>query len=112
MEAPRMPTVERTPDVQALSLSFDEVLTTTRNVRKRLDLSRPVERAVVQSCLDLALQAPNGSNNQTWEWIVVDDPAIRRQMADVNGAALAHFQGLLADKPELLSAHNIGRNDA
>lgn len=98
--------------MEALNLSIDEVLTTTRNVRKRLDLTRPVEREVVQSCLELALQAPNGSNNQTWEWIIVDDPTTRRRMAEINAAALAHFQSLLQTKPELLSASNIGRNDA
>jgi nitroreductase len=98
--------------MEALNLSIDEVLTTTRNVRKRLDLARPVERDVVESCLDLAMQAPNGSNNQSWEWIVVDDHATRHRMAEVNAAALAHFQTLLAEKPELLSASNVGRNDA
>ncbi|MBV8951716.1 MAG: nitroreductase family protein, partial [Actinobacteria bacterium] len=54
---------------------IDEVLTTTRTVRRRLDVSRPVDRAVVERCIDLALQAPNGSNQQRWRWIVVDDPA-------------------------------------
>lgn len=97
--------------MQALSLTIDELLTTTRSVRKRLDLSRPVERSAVESCLELALQAPNGSNDQSWEWIVVDDAATRRRMAEINRAALAHFQGLLAEKPELLSAYDIGRND-
>ncbi len=45
------------------NLTVDEVLTTTRAVRKRLDLTWPVPRAVVEECVDLALQAPNGSNN-------------------------------------------------
>ena len=45
-----------------LGLTADEVLTTTRSVRKRLDLDRPVERSVVEECLDIALQAPTGSN--------------------------------------------------
>ena len=45
-----------------LNLSADEVLTTTRSVRKRLDFDRPVERSVVEDCLQIALQAPTGSN--------------------------------------------------
>ncbi len=49
-----------------LGLSADEVLTTTRAVRKRLDLDREVEPAVIRECLEIALQAPNGSNGQTW----------------------------------------------
>ncbi len=49
-----------------LNLSADEVLTTTRSVRKRLDFDRPVEREIVMECLDIALQAPTGSNSQGW----------------------------------------------
>jgi nitroreductase len=59
-----------------LNLSVDQVLSTTRSVRKRLDLSRPVPRAVIEECLELALQAPNGSNRNNWRWILVDDPAV------------------------------------
>ncbi len=57
-----------------LDLTPDEVLTTTRSVRKRLDLTRKVPRAVINECLEIAFQAPNGSNLNTWQWIVVDDP--------------------------------------
>jgi nitroreductase len=60
------------PDTR-LELSPDELLTTTRAVRRRLDFDKPVERAVIEECLDLALQAPNGSNLQLWQWVVVDD---------------------------------------
>jgi nitroreductase len=56
-----------------LGLSADEVLTTTRAVRKRLDFDRPVERDVVMECLDIALQAPTGSNRQGWQWVFVTD---------------------------------------
>lgn len=61
----------------------DELLATTRAVRKRLDLNRPVPRSVVEACLELAVQAPTGSNSQTWRWIVVDDPEKRRGLADL-----------------------------
>lgn len=71
------------PASARLPLSVDEVLTTTRAVRKRLDLERGVERAVVEECLRLAFQAPNGSNGQEWGWVLVDDPALRRQLADL-----------------------------
>lgn len=69
-------------------LTCDELLTTTRSVRRRLDLERPVARETVQECLRLAFQAPNGSNLQRWRWIVVDDPGIRVAMADINRRAL------------------------
>jgi len=62
---------------------IDQLLTTTRAVRKRLDLTRPVPRQVVLDCLDLALQAPTGGNVQRWRWMVVDDPGKRRGLADL-----------------------------
>lgn len=52
----------------------DHLLATTRSVRKRLDLERPVEREVLLECIRLAVQAPTGGNSQTWRWMVVDDP--------------------------------------
>jgi nitroreductase len=64
-----------------LNLTVDEVLTTTRAVRKRLDVSKPVPRAVLEECLDLALQAPNGSNRNDWRWIIVDDPGMIAKLA-------------------------------
>ena len=56
-----------------LDLTLDELLTTTRAVRKRLDLDRPVEPEVITECLEIAMQAPSGSNMQNWHWIVVTD---------------------------------------
>jgi nitroreductase len=66
-----------------LNLSADDVLTTTRAVRKRLDLERPVEREVIEECLQIALQAPTGSNAQGWQWIMVTDPAKKQALADI-----------------------------
>src|SRR4051794_9393271 len=59
-------------------LTLDETLATTRSVRKRLDLQRPVERAVLEECLALAQQAPTPSNMQNWQFLVITDPATRR----------------------------------
>jgi nitroreductase len=67
---------------QLLNLDPDQLLTTTRSVRKRLDLERPVEREVIEECLDVALQAPTGSNNQGWQWVFVTDPDKKRFIAD------------------------------
>lgn len=66
---------------QLLPLDPDQLLTTTRSVRKRLDLERPVPLEVVKECLEVALQAPTGSNRQGWHWIVLTDPRLRRQVA-------------------------------
>lgn len=61
----------------------DELLATTRAVRKRLDLEREVPRSIIEECLELAVQAPTGSNSQTWRWVVVDDADIRKGLADL-----------------------------
>ena len=74
-----------------LDLSPRELLTTTRAVRKRLDLERPVEREVVEACLRLAFQAPNGSDQQTWNWVLVDDAGTRAEMARIYMAALQDY---------------------
>ena len=66
-----------------LNLSADEVLTTTRSVRKRLDLEKPVDRATVEEALEIALQAPTGSNRQGWHWVVIEDAAKREAVAAV-----------------------------
>ena len=66
-----------------LNLSADEVLATTRAVRKRLDFDRPVSREVIEECLQLALQAPTGSNSQGWQWLFVTDPAKKKALADI-----------------------------
>ncbi|MBB5783888.1 nitroreductase family protein [Nonomuraea jabiensis] len=59
-------------------LTPDELLTTTRSVRKRLDLTRPVPLELVRECLEIALQAPSGGNRQAWHWMVVTDPELRK----------------------------------
>ncbi len=60
--------------------TVDHLLTTTRAVRKRLDLERPVEPEVLERCIEIAPQAPSGSNRQGWHFIVVTDPAKRRAL--------------------------------
>jgi nitroreductase len=63
-------------------LTPDELLTTTRSVRKRLDLTRPVPPELVRECLEIATQAPSGSNSQLWHWIVITDPELRAKVGD------------------------------
>lgn len=61
--------------------STDKLLSTTRAVRKRLDLERPVEPEVIEDCLRLAIQAPTGSNAQGWRWLVITDAEQRKELA-------------------------------
>jgi nitroreductase len=81
-----------------LDLSLDELLTTTRSVRKRLDFDKPVPRGVVMECLELALQAPTGSNAQGWQFVFVDDPEKKKALADIYRAAANPYLDL--PKPE------------
>ncbi len=73
--------------------TIDWVLTTTRTVRLRLDLTRPVDRGVVLDCLELALQAPTGGDLQLWRWIVITDPTTKSGMRGVFESALTAASG-------------------
>ena len=79
-----------------LSLSADELLTTTRSVRKRLDFTRPVEPEVLNECLEIAVQAPTGGNSQTWSFVVVTDPAKRQALGDIYRRGFADYRQLTA----------------
>lgn len=75
-----------------LPLAPDELLTTTRSVRKRLDLDRPVPIELVRESLEVALQAPTGSNLQGWHWLVVTDPDLRAQIGGYYRTAFAAYR--------------------
>lgn len=74
-----------------LELTSDELLTTTRSVRRRLDFGRPVPRDLITDCLEVALQAPNGSNMNTWRWVVIDEPDRVADAASVYNAGLDDY---------------------
>jgi nitroreductase len=66
-----------------LDLTPDEVLRTTRAVRKRLDFARPVEDDVIRECVSAAMQAPSGSNNMTMRFVVVKDEGKRKAIGEI-----------------------------
>ncbi|MBJ7361264.1 MAG: nitroreductase family protein [Ilumatobacteraceae bacterium] len=73
-------------------IATDKLLTTTRSVRKRLDLTREVEPQVIADCIDIAMQAPTGTNAQNWAFVVITDPAKKKFIADAyrsGGAMMA-----------------------
>jgi len=82
-----------------MPLTPDELLTTTRSVRKRLDLTRDVPLDLVRECLDIALQAPNGGMREGWHWIVVTDPQVRAQIGDFYRRSTEAYLGSIADDP-------------
>jgi nitroreductase len=65
-----------------LDLNPDQLLSTTRAVRKRLDLTRPVEAEVIRECIEMAVQAPTGSNSQRWHFVVVTDAEKRKALGE------------------------------
>lgn len=76
-----------------LGLGADELLSTTRAVRKRLDLDRPVDPSIISECLELAAQAPTGSNAQGWHFVVVTDPDTRAALAELYRRGFELFYG-------------------
>jgi nitroreductase len=81
-------------------MDADELLSTTRAVRKRLDLDRPVERGVILECLRLAVQAPTASNSQGWRWVVVTDAGKRAALAELyRSVGLGYLESAAATQP-------------
>ena len=76
-----------------LPLNPDELLSTTRSVRKRLDLTRPVDLEVIRECIDVATQAPTGGNNQGWHWVIVTNPDKKEPIAEWYREAFKAFYG-------------------
>ena len=99
----------------------DALLSTTRAVRKRLDLDKPVPREVILECIALSQQAPTGSNSQGWRWVIVDDPGKRKALGEIYRMAGSDYLslGLAATEGEgqtsrvltsaLWLAENMGR---
>jgi nitroreductase len=82
-----------------LNLSADELLTTTRAVRRRLDFDRPVEREVVDECLQLALQAPTASNTQLWHWVLITEEPTKEAVAAVYAENFEVYRRYVAQQP-------------
>jgi nitroreductase len=87
-----------------LPLTPDELLSTTRAVRKRLDLSRPVPLELIAECVGIAQQAPTGSNTQGWHFVVVTDPDRKRAIGEVYAKAFAGYR----DSPNYAGAITTG----
>jgi nitroreductase len=83
----------------SLNLSVDEVLTTTRSVRKRLDFEKPVSHELLMECLELALQAPTGSNSQGWQWVFIEDAEKKKALADIYLANAIAYLGVQPENP-------------
>ena len=93
---------------EQLGLTNDELLSTTRAVRKRLDFDRPVGMDVIRECLELAVQAPTGSNAQGWQFVFVTDADKRRRIGEYYRQAYAIYR----DMPVAIHKLHQGSGDA
>ena len=94
-------------------MDIEQLLTATRSARKSLDLDGHVDIGDIRECLRMALQAANGSNQQSWRWLVVTDPALRQQLAGlyrdayllrVGGQMLADLMPIGSPEGRLMSS--------
>ena len=82
------------------SNDFFEVVRTTRSVRRRLDFDRPVEPEVLERCIDGAVQAPTGLNQESWRFLVLTDDEPKRQIANLYQASFDDLaRRLQAERP-------------
>lgn len=81
--------------------SVDHLLTTTRSVRKRLDMKRPVDLAVLERCIEIAFQAPTGSNAQGWHMLVVTDADKRAALAKLYKQAFEMYRSMAENAPQV-----------
>jgi nitroreductase len=96
---------------ELLPLTPDELLSTTRAVRRRLDLSRPVPLAVIREALEVALQAPSGGNRQRWHWIVVTDPELKAQVAEYYRRSHLSYREARAEPADAAAARVAASSD-
>jgi nitroreductase len=81
--------------------TVDHLLTTTRSVRKRLDFKRPVDLDVLERCIEIAYQAPTGSNAQGWHMLVVSDAGKRAALAKLYKQAFTMYRGMAESAPQV-----------
>lgn len=77
---------------QLLDLDPDQLLTTTRAVRRRLDLERDVPIELVRECVEIAVQAPSGSNARGWHFVVIGDPEKKKAIGDLYAQAFTAYR--------------------
>lgn len=78
---------------------FDEVLSTARSVRRKLDFDRPIARQVLLDCVNVAVQAPTGLGGENWRFVIVDDPALKSEVAKLYRQILLN---ILAERQMLI----------
>lgn len=78
---------------RSAAADVDHLLTTTRSARQSLDLEAPVDLQVIRDCLRIGFQAANGTNQQSWRWLVITDADLRRRIGELYREAYLHMTG-------------------
>ena len=78
--------------------AVDHVLRTTRSVRRRLDFERPIERRVLEECIDIAVQAPTGLNREAWRFLVITEPERKIQLAEIYRGIFDRFAAEIGEE--------------
>ncbi len=89
------------PDMRRRAKAFLEEVRRRRTVREFAE--RPVPRDIIEDCLRAAGTAPSGANRQPWHFVVVSDPAVKRQIREAAEAEEREFYTQRAP-PEWLEA--------
>jgi nitroreductase len=89
-------------------VELEYCLTATRSARRTLDLEAPIDPSVIRDCLRIGLQAANGTNQQSWRWVAVNDPGLRRDIGALYRASYLQMTGG-AMVSDLLPADEFGR---
>lgn len=93
-----------------LPLDPDQLLSTTRAVRKRLDFSRPVPDQLVRECVEMAMQSPSGSNNMTMQFVIVRDEAKRKAIGDIYRQCYSIYQSMDGVYIRSIDKGDVGAN--
>ena len=91
---------------------FDEMLMTTRSVRRNLDFDRPVELSIIHQCIDVAVQAPTGMDAENWRFLLVTDPVKKHQIGELYRKSLDEMitaRGLPIKSTQRALSESLGR---
>jgi iodotyrosine deiodinase len=92
--------------VKGAVLDFYAKMSQRRTVRDFSD--QPVDRSIIENCLRAAATAPSGANQQPWRFVVVSDPAVKRQIRTAAEKLEAEFYSKEATKNWVKELEHLG----
>ena len=74
-----------------ITSAFEHLLTSVRSVRRRIDFRREVEDSVLLNCINIAVQAPTGRDEEGWYFLVVKERQKIKAISEVYREVLLEF---------------------